>query len=142
MSENTPFVSTVEFELPIGYTDDEGRIHKHVVMRAILNGDIIAYHNDVEMREMASSKYRLDSGNPAEMMMATALAHKMDNIMYARTILNIGTLERPKITRKLFEQLYESDVRVIQENYLRLNGFDKTAKEAGGEKPPFGQWAS
>lgn len=142
MSEHQPLVNTVEFDLPSGYMDGDGQMHKHVVMRCILNGDIIAYHSDTEMREMATSKYRIDSGNPAEMMMATAVAHKMDNIMYARTILQFGSLPKEQITRKLFEKLFESDVRVIQENYMRLNGFDKTGKEGNSEKAPFGQLAS
>lgn len=111
---------TTTFDLPVGYEDETGILHKTVVMRRVKNRDIIAIQADLQLNQMASKSVDLYSGNPAQQFIAAAATAQVYAILYSQVILRIGAIEKPD--RKVFENLFISDATVLYQKYCELNG--------------------
>lgn len=88
-----------QFELPKGYVDEEGTLHKSGVMRLPKAIDEIAPLKD----------HRVQS-NPAYFTI----------ILLSRVITKLGTL--PSINPKIIESLFASDLAYLQSFYQMING--------------------
>ncbi len=95
-----------EFELPIGYVDAEGTLHKKGVMRLATALDEITILND--MRVQANEAYLVI-------------------VLLARVIVRLGTL--PSITTKVIENLFAADLTYLQEFYRQINETGSTRRE-------------
>jgi len=90
------------FELPLGYVDPEGTLHKQGVMRLATAFDEIAPLKDPRVQS-----------NPAYLLV----------ILLSRVVIRLGTLEY--INPRVIESLFAADLAYLQALYRRLN-------EAGG----------
>jgi hypothetical protein len=93
------------FQLPRGYADDAGEVHRDGVMRLATARDEIEPLREVEVRQ-----------NPAYLTVA----------LLARTVTRIGTVT--EITPELVEGLFAADFDHLQRLYERIN----TDEEAVG----------
>jgi len=93
------------FQLPRGYADAAGEVHRDGVMRLATARDEIEPLREVEVRQ-----------NPAYLTVA----------LLARTVTRIGTVT--EITPELVEGLYAADFDHLQRLYERIN----TDEEAVG----------
>jgi hypothetical protein len=75
------------FELPKGYVDREGNLHREVVLREI---------NGADQEAMLNPQFR---NNPAKMLSS----------LLARVIMRLGTLEKARIDTGVTAQLLKSD---------------------------------
>jgi hypothetical protein len=92
-----------EFELPVGYVDDEGTLHKHGSMRLATAMDEIAPMSDMRVKT-----------NEAYMVI----------VLLARVITNLGTLG--SINTGVVEKLFAADLAYLQTFYQRINETGKT----------------
>ena len=89
-----------EFELPRGYVDGSGTIHKNGVMRlATARDELLPLHDD-RVRQ-----------NPAYLTV----------VLLARVITRIGALEGQDIHTGVIEKLFASDLAFLQDLYRRIN---------------------
>jgi hypothetical protein len=88
-----------EFELPKGYVDAAGTLHRHGVMRLATAGDEILTMRDERVQSL--SAYLIV-------------------VLLARVVIKLGTLEQ--VTPGVVEQLFAEDLVFLQELYNRLNG--------------------
>jgi hypothetical protein len=86
------------FNLPLGYVDAEGNLHRDGVMRLATAFDEIAPLKDPRVH--SNSAYLLI-------------------ILLARVITKLGNLEQ--INPKVIENLYAADLAYLQDLYRRLN---------------------
>lgn len=93
------------FQLPMGYADAAGEVHRDGVMRLATARDEIEPLREVEVRQ-----------NPAYLTVA----------LLARTVTRIGTVT--EITPELVEGLFAADFDHLQRLYERIN----TDEEAVG----------
>lgn len=109
----TMIATEVEFELPIGYRDGEGSLHRQGVMRLATAADEILPLRD----------HRVQS-NPAYLTI----------IVLSRVIVRLGTL--PMINTKVVEDLFAKDFAYLQALYNRINGGEESeeASETPGKK--------
>lgn len=87
-----------EFELPCGYADENGTLHKHGTMRLACAADEILPMGDVKVQQ-----------NPAYLTV----------IILSRVITKLGTL--PQVNTKVVEKLYTADLAYLQDLYQRIN---------------------
>lgn len=87
-----------EFELPIGYVDKDGTLHKHGTMRLATAMDEITPLND--MRVQANEAY-------------------LTIVLLTRVITSLGTLKH--ITNNVIENLFASDIAFLQAFYQQIN---------------------
>lgn len=87
MSETETIQREFTFELPKGYVDREGNLHREVVLREI---------NGADQEAMLNPQFR---NNPAKMLSS----------LLARVIMRLGTLEKAKIDTGVTAQLLKSD---------------------------------
>lgn len=87
-----------EFELPIGYVDKEGTLHKHGTMRLATAMDEITPLND--MRVQNNQAY-------------------LTIVLLTRVITSLGTLGH--ITTNVIENLFASDIAYLQTFYQQIN---------------------
>ena len=92
------FHTEIQFELPRGYQDDEGNLHRRGVMRMANAGDEIKPQADPRVRQ-----------NEAFLMV----------ILLSRVITKLG--EVPVINTGLVERLPASDFAYLQDLYYRFN---------------------
>ena len=92
------FQTEFEFQLPCGYLDEEGTLHREGVMRLATAFDEIAPLKDPRVH--ANAAYLLV-------------------ILMARVITRLGTLEQ--VNPKVIEGLYAADLAYLQALYGRLN---------------------
>lgn len=78
---------THSFELPKGYVDDKGVLHKEVALREITGSD---------QEAMLSTQLK---GNPAKMLTA----------LLARVIVRLGTLDKTRIDTAVTAAMVKSD---------------------------------
>ena len=110
------FRTEVEFELPKGYVDDEGTLHRRGVMRLATAADEILPLRDPRVQQ-----------NEAYFVV----------IVLARVIVRLGTL--PEIHTGIIEGLYASDLAYLQRLYEQLNsGDDLDPPLAGAAKSASG----
>jgi hypothetical protein len=96
------------FQLPLGYVDAEGTLHRDGTMRLATAFDEIAPLKDPRVQ-----------GNPGYLLV----------ILLARVITRLGTLEQ--INPKTIEGLYAGDLAYLQDLYQRVNanGHDRVVTQ-------------
>lgn len=87
-----------EFELPYGYADEGGTLHKRGTMRLACSADEILPMSDIKVQQ-----------NPAYLTV----------IILARVITKLGT--PPQVNTKIIEKLYTVDLAYLQDLYQRIN---------------------
>lgn len=88
-----------EFELPQGYVDHDGTLHRHGVMRLATAADEILPMKDPRVQ-----------GLPAYLIV----------ILLSRVVLNIGTVT--EVNPGVIERLFARDLDFLQDMYNRING--------------------
>jgi hypothetical protein len=136
MSEG--LTTSITFELPVGYEDESGTLHRSVTMRRLKNSDITAVQVDIELNQIASKSVDLYSGNPAQQFIAAAATAQVYAILYPLVVIKLGSLPTEKITRKVFENFYQVDANFLFVKYCELNNIALKA----GEGRPFVPGAS
>lgn len=102
MSLQTEF----DFELPMGYVDKDGNLHKKGTMRLATAIDEITILND--MRVQSNEAY-------------TSI------VLLARVITRLGTL--PAVNTNAIENLFTADLTYLQEFYRQINESGNTRRE-------------
>ena len=87
-----------QFQLPLGYVDAEGTLHREGTMRLATAFDEIAPLKDPRVQS-----------NPGYLLI----------ILLARVVTRLGTLEH--INPKVIEGLYAGDLAYLQDLYRRVN---------------------
>ena len=96
--EPTPLRTEFEFELPRGYVDGAGTVHRHGVMRlATARDELVPLHDD-RVRE-----------NPAYLTV----------VLLARVVTRLGTVT--DVHAGMMENLFASDLAFLQDLYRRVN---------------------
>ena len=85
-----------EFELPMGYLDESGTLHKRGAMRLATAGDEILPQRDPRCQD-----------NPAYLIV----------LLLSRVITRLGELEDGQVTPKVIEGLFRADLAYLQEFY-------------------------
>ena len=93
------FVVEHEFELPQGYVDEDGNLHRRGMMRLATAADEILPMKDPRVR---------------------ALPTYLIVILLSRVVLRIGTVT--EINPGTIEGLFSQDLTYLQELYNRVNG--------------------
>lgn len=88
----------IEFELPHGFVDRKGKLHKFGIMRPVTDGD-----------EIFVTKHAKYNVNHSFRIIA----------LLSKVILKLGTID--KITPELIEKLYEEDLKYLVELYNQTN---------------------
>jgi hypothetical protein len=104
------FQTEVEFELPKGYVDEAGTLHRRGTMRLATAADEILPLRDPRVQQ-----------NEAYLAV----------IVLARVVTQLGSL--PDIHPGVVEGLYASDFAFLQRLYERLNGGDEAEVELGAQ---------
>jgi hypothetical protein len=99
---NEEFATTFEFDLPRGFVDKEGVVHKHGVMRLATAADEIMPLRDQRVLQ-----------NPGYLSV----------IILARVIKELGTL--PRIDVKVIEGLFSADLAYLQNMYQVVNAAEE-----------------
>jgi hypothetical protein len=103
-----PLRTEFDFELPRGYLDAQGRLHKNGTMRlATARDELLPLHDD-RVRE-----------NPAYLTV----------VLLSRVITRLGTIEGDDVRTTVIENLFASDLAFLQDLYRRINteGHSKAA---------------
>jgi hypothetical protein len=93
------FQTEVEFNLPLGFIDDSGLLHRDGVMRRATGADEILPLRDPRVQ-----------GNPAYLIV----------ILLSRVVTRLGGVAQ--VTPKTIENLYATDLAYLQDLYNQLNG--------------------
>lgn len=147
-------MTTVEFELPFGYEDKDGNVHKTVTMRRVRNGDMIDLNSDPAIQKLAQRKdleidtsiYALaeaiKSGgslsglsgrlHPIANQMAQGAMIEMQTKMFSRVILSIGSIDN--VHPGVLRDLTPVDFEVIQEKF---DEFNRAPGKDGSTEVPF-----
>ncbi len=95
-----PLRTQFDFELPRGYLDPKGALHKTGTMRlATARDELLPLHDD-RVRE-----------NPAYLTV----------VLLSRVITRLGTLEGDDVRSTVVENLFASDLAFLQDLYRRIN---------------------
>ena len=95
------FVTEYEFDLPRGYLDSTGTLHKHGVMRLATAADEILPLRDPRVVQ-----------NPGYLTI----------ILLSRVIVSLGTV--PKVDPRVVERFYSADLAFLQDMYQRINALE------------------
>ncbi len=95
-----------EFELPMGYVDKEGNLHKKGTMRLATAMDEITVLNDMRVKD-----------NDAYVVIA----------LLSRVITSLGTLH--SLNTGVIENLFAADLTFLQEFYRQINESGHTRRE-------------
>ena len=106
------FQTEIEFELPKGYVDETGTLHRRGTMRLATAADEILPLRDPRVQQ-----------NEAYLAV----------IVFARVITRLGSL--PDVHTGVIEGLYASDLGYLQRLYERFNGADDADEPAGVDRP-------
>ncbi|MFF7993867.1 hypothetical protein ACFZDG_29275 [Kitasatospora xanthocidica] len=87
-----------EFELPLGYVDDEGTVHRHGTMRLATARDELMPQIDLRVKE-----------NPAYLSV----------VLLSHVITGLGDLT--DVHAGIVERMYATDVAFLQDLYQRIN---------------------
>jgi hypothetical protein len=112
---HTGFQTEIEFELPKGYVDEAGTLHRRGTMRLATAADEILPLRDPRVQQ-----------NEAYLVV----------IVLARVVIRLGTVQ--EIHTGVIENLYASDLGYLQRLYEKFN----TSDEAEPELAPQKQWAA
>jgi hypothetical protein len=95
-----PLRTEFDFELPRGYLDPQGLLHKTGTMRlATARDELLPLHDD-RVRE-----------NPAYLTV----------VLLSRVITRLGTIEGDDVRTTVVENLFASDLAFLQDLYRRVN---------------------
>lgn len=144
----------IQFDLPEGYEDDKGNVHRTVRMRAVRNKDLIKVANDTRVRELSKRDNSLNmavalalqSGGDVEgaVMQATSSGMSIDmvkmhmvqaavaelySILFSQVVLSIGDITN--VHKGIFEDLTQHDFTVLQQKYGDLNNPEEVQSEFG-----------
>lgn len=111
---HTGFRTEIEFELPKGYVDDAGMLHRRGTMRLATAADEILPLRDPRVQQ-----------NEAYLAV----------IVLARVVTRLGSL--PEVHTGVIENLYASDLSYLQRLYEKFNASDAAEPELAPEK----QWS-
>lgn len=89
-----------DFELPRGYVDNEGKVHKHGIMRLATARDELVPLYDERVRE-----------NEAYLSV----------VLLARVLTQLGDLGPDAIHAGVVENMFAADVAFLQDLYRRIN---------------------
>lgn len=95
------FKTEYEFELPRGYIDREGTLHKKGKMRLATAADEILPMNDPKVKQNQSY---------------------LTIILLARVVEELGTLHA--VDTKVIEKLFTADLAYLQDMYQRVNSVE------------------
>lgn len=95
------FKTEIPFELPKGYVDEKGEVHKKGVMRLATAADEIMPLKDARVQQ-----------NPSYLSI----------MLLSRVITKLGTLEA--IDTKVIEQLFTPDLAYLQDLYQKINAIE------------------
>ena len=95
------FQTEFEFELPLGYPDADGTLHREGVMRRATAADEILPLRDPRVEK-----------NPAYLIV----------ILLSRVVTRLGSLSQ--VTPKVIEDLYATDLAYLQDLYNRINALE------------------
>ena len=95
------FVTEYEFDLPKGYVDNTGTLHKHGVMRLATAADEILPLRDPRVVQ-----------NPGYLTI----------ILLSRVITSLGTV--PKVDPRVVEKFFSSDLAFLQDMYQKINAIE------------------
>jgi hypothetical protein len=95
------------FELPKGYVDENGTLHKKGIMRLATAADEILPLKDPRVKQ-----------DPAYLWI----------ILLSRVVTKLGTL--PNINTKVIEGLFAADISYLKEFYNRINSVEKNKLRA------------
>jgi hypothetical protein len=109
------FQTEIEFELPKGYVDESGTLHRRGTMRLATAADEILPLRDPRVQQ-----------NEAYLAV----------IVLARVITHLGSLT--EVHTGVIENLYASDLAYLQRLYEKFNASDEVEPELAPEK----QWAA
>lgn len=112
---HTGFQTEIEFELPKGYVDEAGTLHRCGTMRLATAADEILPLRDPRVQQ-----------NEAYLVV----------IVLARVVIRLGSLQ--EIHTGVIENLYASDLGYLQRLYEKFNASDAAELEPAPEK----QWAA
>lgn len=99
--KHASFQTEIDFELPKGYLDETGTLHRHGTMRLATAADEILPLRDPRVQQ-----------NESYFVV----------IVLARVITQLGSL--PDINTGVIEGLYASDFAYLQQLYDKLNAFE------------------
>jgi hypothetical protein len=88
------------FELPRGYVEDDGVVHRHGLMRLATARDEILPLRDPRVRENESY---------------------LTVILLSRVITRLGSFSENEVTPGMIEKLFASDLAFLQDLYRRVN---------------------
>ena len=120
---SVPFETQVEFELPKGYIDNKGEVHKRGVMRLANAADEIVPLNDPRVK-----------------------MGYLSILLLERVITQLGTLK--SVNAHVIESLFTADMAYLQDLYQKINSVEppqvtvicpKCAHEFRYELPFFGE---
>jgi hypothetical protein len=111
----TGFQTEIEFELPKGYVDEAGTLHRRGTMRLATAADEILPLRDPRVQQ-----------NEAYLAV----------IVLARVVTRLGSLT--EVHTGVIENLYASDLGYLQRLYEKFNASDEVEPELAPEK----QWAA
>jgi len=92
------FMTEHEFELPKGYVDNEGNLHRQGTMRLSTGADEILSMKDPRVQSL-----------PAYLII----------IVLSRVVIKLGTLQ--PINPAVIERLFSEDLAFLQQMYNRIN---------------------
>lgn len=92
------FQTEYNFELPVGYLDNDGNLHKHGVMRLATAADEIIPLKDARVQQ-----------NPSYITI----------ILLSRVITKLGSL--PIVDTRVVERLFTADLAFLQDLYQNIN---------------------
>ncbi len=95
------FLTEFEFDLPKGYVDNDGVVHKRGVMRLATAADEILPLRDPRV-----------VSNPGYLTI----------ILLSRVIKSLGTV--PRIDPRIVEKFYSSDLAFLQSMYQQINAIE------------------
>ena len=95
------FQTEFEFELPRGYVDQNGEVHKHGVMRLATAAD--------EIMPLRDPRVQQNPGYPGYLTV----------ILLSRVVTKLGTLQA--INNRVIENLFTIDMAYLQDLYQRIN---------------------
>ncbi|MDR1627941.1 MAG: phage tail assembly protein [Oscillospiraceae bacterium] len=98
---NSFFETNVQFDLPKGYIDKNGDLHKHGVMRLANAADEIIPLNDPRVKM-----------NPGYLSI----------LLLERVITELGTLK--KVDAHVIESLFTADMAYLQDLYQKINAIE------------------
>lgn len=100
------FKTEFEFELPMGFVDKEGNLHKSGTMRLATAMDEITILNDMRVQS-----------NEAYIVI----------VLLARVITSLGTMSA--VNTNVIENLFAADLTFLQEFYRQINESGNTRRE-------------